>query len=60
MTVKEKAHHIIENLPDTANLYDIADTIHVIAKVEQGEREIEAGKGIPHNEAIKIMKSWLK
>lgn len=60
MTIKEKAHQIIETLPENTNLKDIAYRFYVISKVEQGEREIEAGKGIPHDEAVKIMQSWLK
>ena len=60
MTVKEQAHKIIDTLPDNTSLNDIAYTLYVISKVEQGEKEIEEGKGIPHEEAIKIMKSWRK
>ena len=60
MTVKEQVHKIIDNLPDNMNLNDIAYTLYVISKIEQGDKEIEEGKGIPHKEAIKIIKSWQK
>ena len=60
MTVKEQVHKIIDNLPDDINLNDIAYTLYVISKIEQGEKEIEEGNGIPHKEAIKIIKSWQK
>jgi predicted transcriptional regulator len=58
MTVKEQVHKIIDDLPDDMNLNDIAYTLYVISKIEQGEKEIKEGKGIPHNEAIKIINSW--
>ena len=60
MTVKDQAHEIINKLPDNTSLNDIAYTLYVISKVEQGEKEIEEAKGIQHEEAIKIMKSWQK
>ena len=42
------------------NLNDIAYTLFFISKVQQGEKEIEEGKGISHEEAIKITRSWEK
>ncbi len=35
--------------------------LYIRAKIEQAEREIEQGKGIPHEEAKKkLLKKWAK
>ena len=60
MTVKEEAHKIIDKLPEKTTLNDIAYTLFIISKVQQGDKEIEEGRGVSHEEAVKIMKSWQK
>ncbi len=61
MTVKEKAKKVIDTLPDEANLDDIMHALYVQAKFEHGEREIEEGKGIPHEEVKKrLFEKWVK
>ena len=58
MTTKKHAHKIIDTMPEDTSLNDIAYTLYVISKVEQGEQEIETGKGISHEEAVKMIQSW--
>ncbi len=61
MTVKEKAKKVIDTLPDEADMDDIMHALYVQVKFEQGEREIEEGKGIPHEEVKKrLFEKWVK
>ena len=60
MTVKEMAKSVIDKLPDEANMDDIIHALYVRIKFERGIQEIEDGKGVPHEEAKQIMRSWVK
>lgn len=60
MTIKEMAKSVIDQLPDEASMDDIIHALYIRIKFERGIQEIEAGKGIPHEEAKKIMRSWVQ
>lgn len=60
-SVKEKAKIIIDNLPEDSTMDDIIHALYIKEKIEQGEREILEGKGIPHDEVKeKLLKKWAK
>ncbi len=56
--VKEMAHRVIDALPDSATLDDVAYAFYIRAKFERGDKEIREGKGIPHEEAKKRLQKW--
>jgi predicted transcriptional regulator len=58
MTVKEVAKKVIDSLPEEANLDEIIHALYIQAKFDRGLKEIDEGKGIPHEEAKKQMKTW--
>jgi len=60
MVAKELAKSVIDALPEDASLDDIMHALYVRAKFEHGEREIRAGRGIPHEEAKKRLQKWAK
>ena len=60
MTVKEIAINVIDALPDKATMDDIIHALYIQTKLNRGLEEIQSGKGIPHEEAKKMMRSWLK
>jgi predicted transcriptional regulator len=60
MTVKEIAKKVIDTLPDEASIDDIMHALYIQAKFDKGIQEIEGGKGIPHEEAKKRMREWVK
>ena len=60
MTVKEEAKHIIDHLPEVSSMEDIIHALYVQVKFDRGLRQIDEGKGIPHNEAKKRMREWVK
>lgn len=60
-SVKEKAKIIIDNLPEDSTMDDIIHALYIKEKIEQGEREILEGIGIPHDEVKeKLLKKWAK
>jgi predicted transcriptional regulator len=61
MTTKEIAKKVIDTLPDEADMDTIIYTLYIKSKFEQGEREIEEGRGIPHEEVKKrLFEKWVK
>lgn len=59
-TVKEMSLDAIKKLPDDSTIDDIMETLYVQRKILIGQDEIDAGKGIPHDEAMKRLDKWLK
>ncbi len=60
MTVKEIAKDVINSLPQKATMDDIIHALYVQAKFQHGEQEIKKRKGIPHEEAKKRLRKWVK
>ena len=52
-TVKQKILQVVERLPDTATLEDAIERLCFLAKVEEGLRQSDAGKTVPHNDAVR-------
>jgi hypothetical protein len=48
VTAKETALKTIAQFPENASWEDIQERIHFIASVHKGIRELNEGKGIPH------------
>ncbi len=48
---KQKALEAIEKLPADATLEDAIERLVLLAKIERGLAELDAGKGIDHTEA---------
>jgi hypothetical protein len=60
MTAREMAKSVIDNLPEEADMDDIIHALYIRTKFERGVQEIENGKGIPHEEAKRIMRGWTR
>jgi predicted transcriptional regulator len=54
-TVKQKILQVVERLPDTATLEDAIERLCLLAKVEEGLRQSDAGKTVHHAEAILLI-----
>jgi len=50
-TAKQKALEAIKKLPADATLEDAIERIVLLAKIERGLAEVDAGKGVDHAEA---------
>jgi predicted transcriptional regulator len=51
--IRPVARHLVDQLPDNANWEDLMYQIYVQEAIDQGIAEADAGKLIPHDEAIR-------
>ena len=58
--VKEDIITMIQQMPDDASIADIMAELYFRQKVDKGLRELDEGKGIPHEEVKERMKKWLR
>lgn len=59
MTTKETAIQTIEKLPDDTTWDEIQERIDFIVGVHKGLRELDEGKGIPHQRVKEEFAEWL-
>jgi len=59
MSVKEIAIDTIKNLPDNATWEDVKERIEFVAGIRKALKELDEGKGIPHNQIEEESSSWL-
>jgi predicted transcriptional regulator len=59
MTTKETAIHTLEELPEDATWDDVQERINFIVGVRKGLRELDEGKGIPHDRVREEFAQWL-
>lgn len=57
--VKEQVIQMIRNLPDDVSVEDIMAELYFRLQVDAGLKELDEGKGIPHEEVEKRMSKWL-
>ena len=57
--VKEQVIHMIQSLPEDTTVDDIMSELYFKLQVDAGLRELDEGKGIPHEEVQKRMSRWL-
>jgi len=50
-SAKQKVLEVIEKLPADATLEDAIERLVLVAKIERGLAELDAGQGIDHSEA---------
>jgi predicted transcriptional regulator len=49
--VKERVLDAVRGLPDDATVEDAMERLYFLAKVEEGERQADAGQTVSHEEA---------
>lgn len=59
MSVKGEVIKLIEELPDTATMEEILHKIYVRARIEEGIKELDEGKGVTHDQAMEQINKWL-
>ncbi|MGE4577751.1 MAG: hypothetical protein AB7D42_04400 [Candidatus Methanomethylophilaceae archaeon] len=59
MTTKEVAIRSIQELPEEATWEDIQERINFVAGVRKAFRELDEGKGIPHERIREEFSEWL-
>jgi predicted transcriptional regulator len=51
ITAKQKVLEAMEKLPPNATLEDAIERLVLLAKIERGVAELDAGQGVDHSEA---------
>ena len=59
MTTKDIAINTIAALPEDATWDDVQERINFVAGVRKGLRELDEGKGIPHDRVKEEFAQWL-
>ncbi|MCP5050692.1 MAG: hypothetical protein GY940_26250 [bacterium] len=57
--VKEQVINMVRGLPDEVTVDDIMRELYFKIQVDKGLKELDEGKGIPHEEVEKRMSKWL-
>lgn len=57
-SVKDRVRRAVEELPANASFEDAMERLYILYKVEQGQRQLDAGQGIPHEDVQKRLKKW--
>ena len=57
--IKQQVIQIIQTLPDNVTIDDIMAELYFKLQVDAGLKELDEGKGIPHEEVEKRMSKWL-
>ena len=60
MTTKQKVVKAVQSLPEDASFEDALDRVLLLAKIERGIQQLDAGEGIPHAKMKVKMRRWLK
>ncbi len=60
MTTKEKVIRAVQALPDDASIEDAMERLLLLAKIERGIQQADAGALIPHEKVKERMAKWLK
>jgi len=50
---------MIQSLPDEVTVDEVMEELYFKLKVDKGLRELDEGKGIPHEEVEKRLSPWL-
>ena len=57
--VKQQVIQMIQSLPEEVSIDDIMAELYFKLQVDAGLKELDEGKGIPHEEIEKRMSKWL-
>jgi len=57
--VKQQVIQMIQSLPEEVTIDDIMAELYFKTQVDAGLKELDEGKGIPHEEVEKRMSKWL-
>ncbi len=57
---KETLQQMLVELPEEVNVDSLVEKLYLLEKIEQGERQLARGEGVPHEEAKRRLEKWLK
>ncbi len=56
---KEKVLAVLQKLPEEIDVDALTERLYVLQKIDDAEKEIAAGKGIPQDEVRRRLTKWL-
>ena len=59
-TPKQIALRMIERMPESATFDDFMEGLAVCQQIEEGLADVEAGRVVPHDEAMRQVDQWLE
>ena len=59
-TIKDEVIEMIQKMPEDISVEDIMAELSFRYQVDQGLRQLDEGKAIPHEEIERRMAKWLK
>lgn len=59
-TPKQVAREVLDSLPEDCSLEDIAYHLYVRAQVEEGLRDLDEGRAVPHEQVMREAAGWLR
>lgn len=57
--VKEQVLQLVQSLPEDVTVDDVMAELYFKIQVDTGLKELDEGKGVPHEEVKKRMAKWL-
>lgn len=58
--IKEEVIKMIQNMPQDTSIEDVMAELYFRYQVDEGLKQLDEGKGIPHEEIKNRMEKWLK
>ncbi len=58
--IKEQIIQLVQALPDDVTVDDVMAELYFKLQVDTGLKELDEGKGIPHEEVEERMSKWLQ
>lgn len=59
-TIKDQVKRMVDAMPDDVTVDDIIAELYFKLQVDAGLKELDEGKGIPHDRVKDRMAKWLK
>ncbi|MFH0948629.1 MAG: hypothetical protein V1833_06515 [Elusimicrobiota bacterium] len=59
MDVRQQVVQMVQSLPENVTVDDIMAELYFKMQVDAGLKELDEGKGIPHEEVEERMSKWL-
>jgi hypothetical protein len=57
---KAKIKQVIDDFPEDVDMDALMEKLFLLDKIEQGEKQLAEGKGIPHDEVKQRLQTWLE
>jgi predicted transcriptional regulator len=58
MSTKQIVLEAVSQLPEHATFERIQEEIQILARIRQGQAEIDSGRGVPHDRVRELVRQW--